>query len=387
MIRVLLSENTPGAAEEIARKLTEADDINIIGYAQDGLEAAQMAAQLSPEAALIYTDMSGMDGFQACRIASLAAPETGCILIAPPDSDNQETWQKAMNSGARGLLTTEASTEEIIETVRQAASLAQHKNQPEYQLATDPSKMPVTIAVTGAKGGIGKTTIATNLAICLQKEFPGQAVIVDFVGQYGDVPLLLDMHPKGGLGELMLVDEVDADLVQSQLTQHSSGLQVLAAPNGTDMSRIEPNIRIPYIADLISILRSRYRFVVFDAPPLVGNVSSYLFSRCNFVVVVTYLVDLAAIRDTGTLIESLSDGQMPAESIKLVVNRRNQHNPFSTADLQQTVNHDITTEIPEDSAAATSALNEGVPLVLRAPGSPVARAIRDLSEDIIAELP
>jgi len=387
MIRVLLSENTPGAADEIARKLTEADDINIIGYAQDGLEAAQMAAQLSPEAALIYTDMSGMDGFQACRIASLAAPETGCILIAPPDSDNQETWQKAMNSGARGLLTTEASTEEIIETVRQAASLAQHKNQPEYQLATDPSKMPVTIAVTGAKGGIGKTTIATNLAICLQKEFPGQVVIVDFVGQYGDVPLLLDMHPKGGLGELMLVDEVDADLVQSQLTQHSSGLQVLAAPNGTDMSRIEPNIRIPYIADLISILRSRYRFVVFDAPPLVGNVSSYLFSRCNFVVVVTYLVDLAAIRDTGTLIESLSDGQMPAESIKLVVNRRNQHNPFSTADLQQTVNHDITTEIPEDSAAATSALNEGVPLVLRAPGSPVARAIRDLSEDIIAELP
>jgi len=387
MIRVLLSENTPGAADEIARKLAEADDINVVGYARDGLEAAQMAAQLNPNAALIYTDMTGMDGFEACRIASLAAPETGCILIAPPGGDNPETWQKAMNSGARGLLTADASTEELIETVRQASSLTKPKDEPEYQLVTDPCKMPVSIAVTGAKGGIGKTTIATNLAICLQKEFPSQVVLVDFLGQYGDVPLLLDMHPQGGLGELLMMDEMDADLVQSQLAQHSSGLWVLAAPNGKDMRRLEPNIRVSYIADLISILRSKYRFVIFDAPPLIGNISSYLFSRCNFVVVVTYLIDLAAIRDTGTLIETLANSQRPAESIKLVVNRRSQHNPFSTADLQQTVNHDITAEIPEDSAAVTSALNEGIPLALKAPNSPVTRAIRSLSEDIVAELP
>lgn len=387
MIRVLLSENTPGAADEIARKLTEADDIKIVGYARDGLEAAQMTAQLNPDAALIYTDMSGTDGFQACRMASLAAPQTGCILIAPPDTNNQETWQKAMNSGARGLLTAEASAEDLLEAVRQAGSLTQHMDEPEYQLVTDPSKMPVTIAVTGAKGGIGKTTIATNLAICLQKEFPSQVVLVDFLGQYGDIPLLLDMHPPGGLGELMLITELDADMVQSQLAQHSSGLWILAAPNGSDMSRIEPNIRIPYIADLISILRSKYRFVVFDAPPLIGNISSYLFSRCNFVVVVTYLVDLAAIRDTGTLIETLANSQRPTESIKLVVNRRSQRNPFSTADLQQTVKHDIAVEVPEDSTAVTSALNEGIPLTLKAPSSPVARAIRGLSKDIIAELP
>jgi len=387
MIRVLLSENTPGAADEIARKLTDADDITVVGYARDGMEAAQMVAQLKPDAALIYTDMSGMDGFEACRMASLAAPKTGCILIALSDSDNQETWQKAMNSGARGLITADAGVEELLEIVRQAGALTKYMDELEYQLVTDPSKMPVTIAITGAKGGIGKTTIATNLAICLQKEFPSQVVLVDFLGQYGDVPLLLDMHPQGGLGELLLMDELDADMVQSQLTQHSSGLWVLAAPNGTDMSRIEPNIRVPHIADLISILRSQYRFVVFDAPPLVGNISSYLFSRCNFIVVVTYLVDLAAIRDTATLIEVLANSQRPTESIKLVVNRRSQRNPFSIADLQQTINHDITAEIPEDAAAVTSALNEGIPLVLRTPGSPVAQAIRSLSEEIIAQLP
>ncbi len=387
MIRVLLSENTPGAADEIARKLAQADDIKVVGYARDGLEAAQMAVQLEPDAALIFTDMSGMDGFQACHMASLAAPKTGYILIAPADSNNQETWQKAMNAGARGLVTTAASADELIAAVRQAGALTTHMAKPEFQLVTDVSKMPVTIAVTGAKGGIGKTTIATNLAICLQKEFPGQVVLVDFLGQYGDVPLFLNMQPAGGLGELMLLEELDADMVRAQLAQHSSGLWVLAAPDGNDMSRIQPNIRVPRIADLISILRSEYRFVVFDAPPLVGDVSWYLLSRCNYVIVVTYLIDLAAIRDTATLIETLINSQRPAESIKLVVNRRSQRNPFSTADLQQTVNHDIAAEIPEDSTAVTSALNEGIPLVLKAPSSPVAHAIRGLTQDIIAELP
>ena len=387
MIRVLVSENTPGAADQIAHRLATADDIQVVGYARDGLEAAQMVAQMRPDVALIHIGLTGMDGFQACQMATMAASETGCVLLVPAGGDNHETWQRALRCGARGVLPEEVGTDQLLTTVREVGTAKACKQQREYQLITDPAKMPVTITVTGAKGGIGKTTIATNLAICLQQQFPGEVVLVDFVGQYGDVPLLLDMQPAGGLGELLLLDEIEADMVQAQLAQHSSGLRVLAAPNGEDMGRIAARIAVPHVATLVSILRSKYRFIVFDAPPLVGTVSSYLFSRCNFVVLVTYLVDLAAIRDTGRLIESLVELRMPSERIKLVVNRSGPRNAFTMGDLQKAVKHKIDAEIPEDGPAVTGAINEGVPIVLKSPGSPVARAIKSLCQDLVAGLP
>ncbi len=387
MTSILISENTPGEADQIAQKLAGSDDIQVVGYARDGLETAQMAAQLRPDVALIHTGLAGMDGFQACQMAAMATAETACVLLAPPGEDNEDTWRRAMRAGARALLSTEVSADDLLSVVQEVGAVRERKDQREYQLVTDPSKMPVTIAITGAKGGIGKTTIATNMAICLQQKFPGQVVLVDFVGQYGDVPLLLDMRPQGGLGELMLHDEPDADLVQSQLVQHKSGLWILAAPDAAEISQVEANINPAYVAKLISILRSQYRFVVFDAPPLVGSVSSYLFSRCNFVIVVTYLLDLSAIRDTGALIEGLNGSQMPSEHIKLVVNRYSQRNPFSIADLQQTVKHEIDAHIPEDGATVTSAINEGIPVVLKSPGSSVAKAIKNLCDSLVAELP
>ena len=175
--------------------------------------------------------------------------------------------------------------------------------------------------------------------------------------------------------------------MQSQLVQHKSGLWVLAAPDAAEVSRLEANMNPTYVGRLISILRSQHRFVVFDAPPLVGSVSSYLFSRCTFVIVVTYLLDLSAIRDTGALMESLNGSQMPSERIKLVVNRYSQSNPFSIADLEQTVKHEIDAHIPEDGATVSAAINEGIPVVLKAPGSSVAKAIKNLCDSVVAELP
>jgi pilus assembly protein CpaE len=185
----------------------------------------------------------------------------------------------------------------------------------------------------------------------------------------------------------MAYEELDADLVRSHLTQHSSGLWVLPAPSGADLGGTDGQIDVTFAANLVSILRSEYRFAIFDVPPLSSNASGYLFSRCNSVVVITYLLDLAAIRDTGTLVEGLIQTRMPGERIKLVVNRRSQRNPFSIADLQQTVNHPIDAQVPEDGTTVTTALNEGIPVVLKSPGSPVAKAIKKLCNSLIADLP
>ena len=104
MIRLLISENEPGQAQQLADKLGTSEEIEVLGYARDGLEVAQMTAQLSPDVALIHADLPGMDGFDACQMATLASPETACIVLLDAAEPSEESKQRAMRVGARAAL-------------------------------------------------------------------------------------------------------------------------------------------------------------------------------------------------------------------------------------------------------------------------------------------
>jgi len=270
----------------------------------------------------------------------------------------------------------------LVELLSQLCDLQAARSRPEYELITNPAKMPVTIAVTGAKGGIGKSLTTVNLAVSFARKYPGQVVLVDFYGQYGNVPLMLDLHPTYNIGELAsFAGELDSTIIETHLVTHQdSGLKVLAGVPGSGGvgGRLSEHDEIAFLADLIGLMRRQYRYVFFDVPPLIGQASEYVFSRSQFIVLVSALMDLSAVRDTATLYEQLIAERIAPERIKLIVSRYARTNELSIEDLEQASGAKVVQTIPDDPQAAIGSVNEGSPAVVSRPNSPLARGLQEL---------
>ena len=396
-IRIVLTEPQPGAADALRAQLNSelggsVTVVEIVGYARDGLEAAQMATQMTPDVILVHEELPGMNGYEACEMISLAAPDVAAALLAEPDrAARSDVTTRALRAGARAVLSTESPAEVLTETLHNLANLTDLRAQPEYELITDPMKMPVAIAITGAKGGIGKTTVASNLAVNFAKRFPDEVLLVDFYGQYANVSLMLDLSSNASIGELAnFASELDINIIETQLVRHpASSLKVLpGCPKliDTQLPAVMGQGEIIFLADLIGLLRRHYRFVFFDVPPLVSRASNYVFSRCQYILLISNLIDLNTLRDTATLYKQLMEMRIAPERIKIILNRASRSNEFSTDDLEQATHAKIAFQLPDDPATTQPSINEGAPCVISRPNSSFARAIRELTEQLAGEM-
>ncbi|MBU0610433.1 MAG: response regulator [Armatimonadetes bacterium] len=384
MIRVVISEVNPGAAEglrtELINQVSGQEQVEVVGYARDGLEVAQLAAQLRPDLLFIDENMPGIDGYEACRLASAAAPDSVCIVLC--DGDLPVAIEKGMRAGARAVVKRDVAPAKLGELVTQLAQLRKVKQSDQYAIVTDPARLPVTVAITSAKGGVGKTTIAANLAVLFAKRFPGQVVLVDFYGQFGDVALALDLRPENNIGDLVNYGSLDADLVETHLVKHETSLRVLSGV-GRGQQQLVTAIDVPHLAELCGLLRLKYRFVFFDMPPVLWTASTYIMSRCNEIIIVSNTIDLATLRDTTALLEAIMATHIPKERIHLLANRVSRQNQFTVRDLEEATGFQVVSQLPDDPQTAMGSYNEGKPFVLTSPNAPVTQGLHKLMDRLL----
>lgn len=368
-IRVLIAEHDKERREQMRAALADGG-LEAAGLARDGAEALRLAHALRPDIVLIAEDMPPAGGFAAAeRLAESGLPlET--ILVCAESSDSD--LRRAMRAGAREVVCRTAGPAEL-----RAAVQSVHAER--LRRSAAPAESPAlgkVIAVSGAKGGLGKTTLAVNLAAALAAETGKPTVLVDLYTQFGDAALLLNVFPRRTLADLVQVDlaDLDAALVKDHLERHSCGLKLLAGASAPlPLDALSP----AFLEHLLQVLRCEYAYVVLDVPPMLTETTRRALAEADRVLLVANLFDLTTLADTRLWLEAV-----PLDTVQIVLNRVSSSNKLQGPDIARTLGRTVDFCIPNDGKLVPASVNSGVPFTLSHPSSKAACSVYALARSL-----
>ena len=270
----------------------------------------------------------------------------------------------------------------LTSSVRRARDLARQLRETVGSIAStdQPSTRGKLVTVFSAKGGCGKTTLATNLAAALADKGRREVCLVDLDLAFGDVAIALQLFPAHTIADAVpLADNLDAAALTSLLTPHSPGLVALVAP-------IEPgtaeSIPATLVATVLDLLKQQFDFVVVDTPPAFDDHVLAAFDQSDMVALLATL-DIPALKNLKLTLETLDLLNYPRERWRLVLNRADSKVGLAVNEVEKTLKAPIVAQIPS-SRDVPASINRGVPIVLDDPRHPVTLAIKAFAENDIA---
>lgn len=236
------------------------------------------------------------------------------------------------------------------------------------------------VTVFSAKGGCGKTTLATNLAAALADRGRREVCLVDLDLAFGDVAIALQLFPAHTIADaLPLAETLDAPALLALLTPHSPGLTTLVAP-------VEPgtaeSIPATLIGQVLDLLRDRFDYIVVDTPPAFDDHVLAAFDRSDIVALIATL-DIPALKNLKLTLETLELLNYPRERWRVVINRADSKVGLALSEVEKTLRAPITAQVAS-SRDVPASINRGVPIVLDDPKHPVSAAIRAFADQHVA---
>lgn len=293
-----------------------------------------------------------------------------------PDS---ELLIRAIRSGVKEFFAQPLKREDVTEALLKY----QKEKMEEKEAATVKAVKGKVYTVFGAKGGVGTTTLAVNLATGLSqlKDNPSVA-LVDMNLLCGDVPLFLNMKSTFNWVEVARnISRLDATYLMTILQQHVSGIHVLPAPVMVgEESGMLPEL-IAKVQKVLELMRTIFDFVIIDGGQLLGHISTYLIGMSDKVLLVT-IPSLPGIINVKKLMDALQDVGYPPDNTMVVLNRYNQKSGVSIDEVRKMIKKTLRWSIPNDYQSTMNAINTGVPLTKSALKSDITKKILELAGEL-----
>ncbi len=350
-------------------------DEPVVAAAKLGAEAPSVVL-LSPGVAVIDDPWSAvsMDSLIGlARELSRAHPEIAIALLTEP---KMEFYASAMRAGIRDVLDPESSLGDLRTRVSDLLGVADRLRVPPAERMASQGSV---VTMLEPKGGSGKTSIVSNLAVLMAERMPGRVVLLDLDLQFGDLTDALLLEPKYTIAEAARLPGVlDATTLKALLTRRND-LFVLCAPNNpADADLISPE----KVGEIISLLKAEFEWVLIDTSAgLIEPALTVLERTTNLVLLAS--LDIFSIRNLRKTVEILDQLGVAVPNRHLVLNRSDSKVGLDRTEAVLQLGMRKAVEVPSSRQVPLS-LNKGQPIVEMQPRSLVSRRIADLAEDLIA---
>jgi pilus assembly protein CpaE len=299
-------------------------------------------------------------------------PEAAIVAILP--REDPLLVQQVMLAGSRAFVIQPFTQINLLSILRRVRDLQQRQRQLRPVSTTavhDTSRPPRTIAVFSPRGGVGTSTLATNLAVVIHEETNSKVLLLEGKLYFGHLNVLLNLRPRNNLADLIPhASNIDEALVRDVVSTHISGIYVLPAPSDLQVAQ---GIRPQDMFTIVSKIQRFFDYIVIDAGSSLNENTVTLMDFADRILVVT-TPDLAALHDASRFIRISQTLAYPSEKVLLVLNQADRPGGVKPKEIKTVLHWGIFAEIPDDTLNATRSLNRGVPLVINNPRSPASRS-------------
>jgi len=365
-VRLLLIEDVPQVAQYVRGLLMSQQAIKILDVFTDGSRAVAQIPELRPDVVLVDALLQGrIKGLQLVKQIHEAGLDVPVIVLTVPQQPVEPDPAKGIN----GVLSMPFSGYDLITRVNQV-----HKEHRD----TGDRGASQTIAVFAPKGGVGRTTIAFNLAVAAAK-LGVKTVLIDGSIQFADLRALLRVPADApSILDLPTDRVVESDLSEV-VWRDPSGIDILLAPPRIEMSEM---VTLRDVEKVLSLLRRLYDAIIIDMSVALDELNLALLDRADVILeLVTY--DSTTIHNTIALADTFRViGYSPAK-VQYVVNRADANAGIDPADLTRALGRVPEHLIRSDGAVVVPANNQGVPFVLSNPGAGVSQDVERIAAALL----
>ena len=369
-LSVYLSDKDSNTIQLLKMYLAELDYIEVIGEGESLISNYQDIINLAPS--IVIADVSGNFNENYEIAEKIIAKLPSVKIIATASDYSTDIVIRAMRAGIREFLPKPLIKDNLLK------SIDKFKNQ--IQGSNDEENNSKVITVFSNKGGVGRTSLAVNLALELANITKEKVALVDLNMHLGDVTTFLDIKPSFDISYLIKkVDSADEEFMLSTLEQYqNTGMYILADPPYMEEAK---KIQPVEVQKMIDKLRTVFPYIVIDTSSAFDNITVTALDNSDLILLVS-TINVPSVRNCQRCLDAFDRLGYEEEKTKIIVNRYMENDDIKIEDVEKALDKNIYWRVPNNYYTIMSAINKGQPVSEINNDSNIAKCYRELATDI-----